>query len=103
MTITDLEEAKLRLLRLAMNRLGEDSSWDHESLRLEFSDILSLDTNIDLQVSGFEMAEIDVRLRASADDEEDEIPRIDQRSPAITKPGDVWVLGPAAGLFATTR
>ena len=91
-TITDLDEAKLRLLRLAMNRLGEDSSWDDESLRLEFSDILSLDTNIDLQISGFEMGEIDIRLRSSADDEEDEIPRIDQRSPAITKPGDVWVL-----------
>jgi len=91
-TITDLNEARLRLLRLAMNRLGEDSSWDDESLRLEFSDILSLDTNIDLQISGFEMGEIDIRLRSSADDEEDEIPRIDQRSPAITKPGDVWVL-----------
>ena len=91
-TITDLDEAKLRLLRLAMNGLGENSSWDDESLRLEFSDILSLDTNIDLQISGFEMGEIDIRLRSSADDEEDEIPRIDQRSPAITKPGDVWVL-----------
>jgi DNA modification methylase len=91
-TVTDLDEAKLRLLRLALNRLGEDSSWDDESLRLEFSDILSLDTNIDLQISGFEMGEIDIRLRASPDDEEDEIPRIDQRSPAITKPGDIWVL-----------
>ena len=91
-TITDLDEAKLRLLRLALNRLGEDSSWDDDSLRLEFSDVLALDTNIDLQISGFEMAEIDIRLRASADDEEDEIPRIDQRSPPITKPGDIWVL-----------
>ena len=90
-TITDLDEAKLRLLRLALNRLGEDSSWDEDTLTLEFSDVLALDTTVDLQISGFEMAEIDVRLRASADDEEDEIPRIDQRSP-ITKPGDIWVL-----------
>ena len=30
-TITDLDEAKLRLLRLALNRLGEDSSWDDEA------------------------------------------------------------------------
>src|SRR5713226_5774837 len=73
-TIADLDEAKLRLLRVALNRLGEDSSWDDESLRLEFSDIVSLDTNIDLHISGFEMAELDVRLRPSADDEEDEIP-----------------------------
>jgi DNA modification methylase len=91
-TITDLDQAKLRLLRVALNRLGEDSSWDDDALRLEFAEVLALDTNIDLQLSGFEMGEIDIRLRASADDEEDEIPRIDQRSPAITKPGDVWVL-----------
>jgi DNA modification methylase len=90
--ITDLDEAKLRLLRVALNRLGEDSSWDDDNLKLEFSDILALDTNIDLQISGFEMGEIDVRLRASADEDEDEIPRVDQRSPAITKTGDVWVL-----------
>ena len=90
-TIADLDEAKLRLLRLALNRLGEDSSWDVDALTLEFSDVLALDTTVDLQISGFEMAEIDVRLRASADDEEDEIPRIDQRSP-ITKPGDILVL-----------
>src|SRR5271169_3712552 len=27
-TIVDLDEAKLRALRLALNRLGEDSHWD---------------------------------------------------------------------------
>ncbi|MBR1237470.1 DNA methyltransferase [Bradyrhizobium sp. AUGA SZCCT0182] len=91
-TITDLDEAKLRLLRLALNRLGEDSSWADDTLKLEFSDVLTLDTNIDLQISGFEMAELDVRLRPSADDEEDEIPRIDQQYRPITKPGDIWVL-----------
>jgi DNA modification methylase len=91
-TITDLDEAKLRLLRLALNRLSEDSSWNADALTLEFSDVLALDTNIDLQISGFEMGEIDIRLRASPDDEEDEIPRIDQQLPPITKLGDIWVL-----------
>src|SRR5271156_3991071 len=37
--IADLDEAKLRLLRLAMNRLGEESSWDFDALTLEFRDI----------------------------------------------------------------
>ncbi len=91
-TITDLDQAKLRLLRLALNRLGEDSSWDADALTLEFSDVLALDTNIDLQISGFEMGEIDIRPRASPDDEEDEIPRIDQQLPPITRSGDIWVL-----------
>jgi DNA modification methylase len=91
-TIMDLDEAKLRLLRLALNRLGEDSSWDLDALTLEFSEVLALDPHIDLEISSFEMAEIDIRLRASAADEEDEIPRVDQRLPAITKPSDMWVL-----------
>jgi ParB-like chromosome segregation protein Spo0J len=38
-TIDDLDEAKLRLLRLALNRLGEESSWDHDALALELADI----------------------------------------------------------------
>ena len=41
-TITDLDETKLRMLRLALNRLSEDSRWDLEALRLEFSDLWRL-------------------------------------------------------------
>ena len=36
-TIVDLDEARLLSLRLALNRLGEDSSWDPAALSLEFS------------------------------------------------------------------
>ncbi|MEH2567723.1 DNA methyltransferase [Bradyrhizobium sp. AZCC 2289] len=90
-TIADLDDSKLRLLRLALNRLGEDSSWDTEALALEFSDVLALDQNIDLQISGFEMGEIDAHL-LGAEDEEDELPPIDARAP-VTRPGDTWVLG----------
>ena len=59
-TIADLDEAKLRTLRLALNRLGEDSGWDVDALKLEFSDILEISSEIDLRISGFEMGEIDV-------------------------------------------
>ena len=41
-TITDLDETKLRMLRLALNRLSEDLRWDLEALRLEFSDIMEI-------------------------------------------------------------
>ena len=36
-TIDDLDESKLRLLRLALNRLGEEASWDFDALALEFA------------------------------------------------------------------
>jgi ParB-like chromosome segregation protein Spo0J len=91
-TIADLDEGKLRLLRLALNRLGEDSSWDMDALKLEFSEVLEISSNIDLRISGFEMGEVDVALTGS-DDEEDVLPALDDAKPPVTKPGDLWLLG----------
>jgi ParB-like nuclease domain len=90
--ITDLDEAKLRMLRLALNRLGEDSEWDHDALSLEFSDILEISSEFDLRLSGFEMGEIDFALGGSGGDEEDDLPALEITAPA-TKPGDLWQLG----------
>jgi ParB-like chromosome segregation protein Spo0J len=50
-TVSDLDEARLRLLRLALNRLGEESSWDVDALKLEFSEVLEITSDIDLRVS----------------------------------------------------
>ena len=41
-TISDLSDADLRRLRLELNRIAEDASWDPEALTLEFSEILEL-------------------------------------------------------------
>src|SRR5580692_4170535 len=93
MTITDLDEAKLRVLRLALNRLCEDSRSDLEALRLEFSDIMEISSEIDLRISGFEMGEIDVAFEGSGSDEEDDLPALNETSTPVTKPGDLWLLG----------
>jgi len=91
-TIVDLDEAKLRSLRLALNRLGEDSSWDPTALTLEFSDILEMDPTIDLQITGFETGEIDVSLDGAGIDEEDELPPAEISQP-VTQVGDLWIAG----------
>ena len=90
--VSDLSEADLRLLRLALNRLGEDSSWDVDALKLEFGDVLEISNNIDLSMSGFEMGEIDVAL-GGAIDEEDALPLVNEVDPPVTKLGDLWRLG----------
>jgi hypothetical protein len=90
--VSDLDEADLRLLRLALNRLGEDSSWDVDALKLEFCDVLEISNNIDLSMSGFEMGEIDVAL-GGAIDEEDALPVVNEVDPPVTKSGDLWRLG----------
>src|ERR1700737_1847002 len=92
-TIADLDEAKLRMLRLALNRLGEDSSWNLDALKLEFSDILDISSETDLRISGFEMGEIDVAVEGSGNDEEDILPVPDETSTPVTQLGDLWLLG----------
>ena len=91
--VTDLSEAELRALRLALNRITEDSAWDREALALEFSEILDLAPELDLEVSGFEMGEIDVILDGGGLDEEDELPQIDTALAPVCRLGDLWVLG----------
>src|SRR5713226_5216752 len=82
-TIADLDEAKLRMLRLALNRLGEDSGWDLDALKLEFSDILEISSEIDLRISGFEMGEIDVAFEGSGNDEGDNLPALNETSTPV--------------------
>jgi DNA modification methylase len=92
-TITDLDEGNLRMLRLALNRLSEDARWDVEGLRLEFSEIMEISGEIDLRAGGFEMGEIDVAFGGSGGDEEDDLPALNETSTPVTKPGDLWLLG----------
>ena len=91
--LTDLSDAELRVLRLALNRIADDADWDREALALEFSDVLELDPQIDLELSGFAMGEIDVVLDGRGLDEEDELPVIDEQVVPVTRPGDLWILG----------
>jgi DNA modification methylase len=91
-TIADLDEANLRMLRLALNRLSEDARWDVEGLRLEFSEIMEISAEIDLRVGGFEMGEIDVAFGGFGGDEEDDLPALNEASTPVTKPGDLWLL-----------
>jgi DNA methylase len=92
-SLTDLSEAELRVLRVALNRIADDGAWDRQALALEFSEILDLAPQIDLEISGFEMGEIDLVLDGSGLDQEDELPPIDAEAAPVTRRGDLWILG----------
>ncbi len=92
-TVTDLSEADLRMLRLALNRITDDAAWDREALSLEFSDLLELEPQLDLEVSGFEIGEIDIHLGDKGIDEEDDLPKIDNPTRPVTQVGDLFLLG----------
>ncbi len=92
-SLTDVSEADLRMLRLALNRLAEDATWDREALSLEFAEVLDLDPEVNLAFSGFEMGEIDLTLDGDGLDEEDDLPAVDLEVSPVTCPGDLWILG----------
>ncbi|MFC7698635.1 DNA modification methylase [Bradyrhizobium sp. GCM10028915] len=89
-TITDLSEAQLRMLRLMLNRVTEEASWDVQALRLELTELLTLDPEIDLQLTGFSTGELDVAISDSEDLEDDLPPP--EAGPSVTQPGDIWIL-----------
>jgi hypothetical protein len=91
--VTDLPESELRLLRLALNRVTEEAVWDREALALEFSDVMELAPQIELEISGFETGEIDLLLHRDGLDQEDDVPPIGDAASPMTRPGDLWILG----------
>jgi hypothetical protein len=93
--VTDLPEAELRALRLALNRMAEDAYWDREELALEFSEIRVLAPEIELQYAGFEVAEIEDTVQDGGPDQEghlDEVPSIAAGYVPVTGAGDLWIL-----------
>jgi hypothetical protein len=87
-----LSEMQQRQLMLADNRIALNAGWDLETLQLELKDLSAL--GADLKVLGFSKGELAKALtnanRGLTD--EDAIPEV--REVAVTRPGDVWVLGP---------
>ncbi len=89
----DLSEAQIKAFRLVANQSANWAEWNEEFLRLELLDLKEMDFDLDL--TGFDMSEVDRLLQANRniyddDFEEDETV---ESEPAITKQGDLWILG----------
>ena len=90
-----LNEHEALAFVLADNRLAELSEWDDKLLAEHLKD-LSLVLDFDLELSGFEIGEIDLRIddlkpvAAAGEDPADELPAA---GPKITQTGDLWILG----------
>jgi DNA modification methylase len=91
--VSDLSEAQLRALRLALNRLPQYATWDEEALRLELAEIIQDDPHIDLADTAFEIAELDSILDDGGLQEEDELPAVEDSAVAVSTQGDQWKLG----------
>lgn len=94
--LSHLSSAEKRAYVIADNRLAERAGWDREILAIELQGLI--DENFEVELTGFEMAEIDLILedadeaKREASGPEDVIPEAIP-GPATTRPGDLWILG----------
>ena len=93
--LTYLNDTQARAFQIADNRLTELGGWNERLLGETLRDLSLEDLTFDLDVIGFEVAEIDLKIGALDDDdhEVDDEPEI-STGPAITSPGDIWTIGP---------
>jgi DNA modification methylase len=93
-----LTPEQVRAYVIADNKLAENAGWDRDLLALELQDLAELDLNFDLGVIGFETAEIDLLIgdvaAGAESDPADQIATIDPETPAVSRPGDLWSIGP---------
>ena len=88
-----LSEAEQRVLRLAVNRLGEKGEWNLDELKIEFEDLVLIDAPI--EISGFTTDEIDHIVLDEADDAIEGGPLSPEAGAiAVARWGDVFALGP---------
>ncbi|SDB75088.1 ParB/Srx family N-terminal domain-containing protein, partial [Belnapia rosea] len=87
-----------RAFMVADNRLTETSSWDERLLGETLRDLAELELDFSLEATGFEMGEIDLKIEGLATESEGKPDPADTilpppTGPAITRPGDLWLLG----------
>lgn len=61
--VNHLTDAQVRAYRLADNQLALNSGYDNDLLKVELGELAGLDLDFDLEITGFETAEIDIRRR----------------------------------------
>ena len=95
--IEHLTEAQRRGFMIADNRLTEKSVWDERLLAEQLQALSILDLNFSVDVTGFEMSEIDLMIEGlvpasrSKEDPADAVPEVGAK-PQVTRAGDLWVL-----------
>jgi DNA modification methylase len=91
-----LSEAEKRAYVIADNRLAEKAGWDQSLLALELQNLI--DIGFEVEATGFETAEIDLLLDEAleaaglAPATDDDLPK-KKSGPAISRSGDLWILG----------
>lgn len=98
--LENLTSEQIRAYVIADNKLALDSGWDNEMLKIEFEELSFLDLNFDIDVTGFDTAEVDNIInfeiiegsKKDKPDPFDELPEESEIEALVTE-GDLWQLG----------
>ncbi len=91
--IEHLNDNEQRVLRLAINRLGETGDWNLQALKIEFEELILADAPI--EISGFTIDEVDQIVLGEGVEGLEEGPLEPEPSATpISRLGDVFQLGP---------
>ena len=93
-----LTPAQARAFRIADNRLTEISEWDDRLLAEQLKELSLLGLDFNIEVTGFEMGEIDFRIASlkglsEADDDPADVLPDTPAGPPLSRVGDLWILG----------
>ncbi|MBZ0164620.1 MAG: DNA methylase N-4, partial [Notoacmeibacter sp.] len=104
--LSHLSRDEVRAYILADNKLAENAGWDQEILAIELQGLIELDFEVELL--GFSMAEIDLTIDGIGDKQQKPDPVRDAVepvaiAPAVTRSGDLWLLGPHRLLCGDAR
>lgn len=92
--LSHMSPAQKRAYIIADNRLSEiGGTWDNKLLALEHEAIQLLDPEFDLTSTGYELEDIEIMLDGLQEAGEDPSVIVDRSAPAISRLGDLWLLG----------
>ena len=90
--LAGMTEAQRRAYVLADNAIALKAGWSKEMLKTEFRGLIDL--GYDVELTGFDTLEIDTLISfGDAEAKEDRVELLDERAPAICRPGDLWSVG----------
>jgi DNA modification methylase len=106
--LAGLSPARQRALSIADNKIAENAGWDRERLAIEIPELAGLleADGLDVSVLGFEPVELDqlvTDFEENAADPEDSTGSTWLKDRAVSKPGDLWLLGPHRLLCGDAR
>ena len=95
--LAHLSETERRAYIIADNKLAQSATWNADLLAAEVQYLL--DAEFDIELTGFQMAELDVFLEELSErsgnqpEPEDHVPAVDPATPIVSRAGDRWTLG----------